>query len=128
MARSPEELLIQIGAILATGNRVFTETDNPALSTLTGLPQAVAIHISRAKSLEAAEGLCAVLADCADTALIALGHRLAAMPGPIIALQSVPPEARSAGADYRLERLLEEVSISTNTAAAGGNASLMTIG
>jgi len=30
--------------------------------------------------------------------------------------------------DYALEQLLAEVSISTNTAAAGGNAKLMTIG
>ena len=29
---------------------------------------------------------------------------------------------------YDVNRLLEECSISTNTAAAGGNASLMTIG
>jgi len=31
-------------------------------------------------------------------------------------------------APYRREALLDEVSLSVNTAAAGGNASLMTIG
>jgi RHH-type proline utilization regulon transcriptional repressor/proline dehydrogenase/delta 1-pyrroline-5-carboxylate dehydrogenase len=33
-----------------------------------------------------------------------------------------------AGGTYRLEPLLREVSISINTAAAGGNASLMMVG
>jgi len=37
-------------------------------------------------------------------------------------------ELASGQPDYPLEWLLEERSISTNTAAAGGNASLMSIG
>jgi RHH-type proline utilization regulon transcriptional repressor/proline dehydrogenase/delta 1-pyrroline-5-carboxylate dehydrogenase len=48
-----------------------------------------------------------------------LTARLAERPGPILAVQ-----ARGA-AGYRREWLVEERSISTNTAAAGGNASLM---
>ena len=37
-------------------------------------------------------------------------------------------DALRAGNGYLLDRLLSERSISVNTAAAGGNASLMTIG
>jgi RHH-type proline utilization regulon transcriptional repressor/proline dehydrogenase/delta 1-pyrroline-5-carboxylate dehydrogenase len=49
---------------------------------------------------------------------------LALRPGPIVGLQSLAPGER----DFDLDRLVLERSLSVNTAAAGGNASLMTIG
>lgn len=52
-------------------------------------------------------------------ALLALGKRLAAREGPVVPLFTTP---------YPLEFLTDEVLLSVNTAAAGGNASLMTIG
>jgi RHH-type transcriptional regulator, proline utilization regulon repressor / proline dehydrogenase / delta 1-pyrroline-5-carboxylate dehydrogenase len=52
-------------------------------------------------------------------ALRTLARRLAARDGPIVPLHLAP---------YRREALLDEVSLSVNTAAAGGNANLMTIG
>ena len=52
-------------------------------------------------------------------ALLALARRLAGRDGPIVPLHLAP---------WRREALLDEVSLSVNTAAAGGNASLMTIG
>jgi RHH-type proline utilization regulon transcriptional repressor/proline dehydrogenase/delta 1-pyrroline-5-carboxylate dehydrogenase len=51
--------------------------------------------------------------------LIALNRRLAERDGPIVPVHA---------ATYPLEFLFDEVSLSINTAAAGGNASLMTIG
>jgi RHH-type proline utilization regulon transcriptional repressor/proline dehydrogenase/delta 1-pyrroline-5-carboxylate dehydrogenase len=51
--------------------------------------------------------------------LRALCRRLAERDGPIVPVHTAP---------YRLESLIDEVSLSVNTAAAGGNASLMTIG
>ncbi|HTR86846.1 MAG TPA: L-glutamate gamma-semialdehyde dehydrogenase [Reyranella sp.] len=51
--------------------------------------------------------------------LQALAARLAARPGPIVPIHTAP---------YPAEFLFDEVSLSVNTAAAGGNASLMTIG
>jgi RHH-type proline utilization regulon transcriptional repressor/proline dehydrogenase/delta 1-pyrroline-5-carboxylate dehydrogenase len=51
-------------------------------------------------------------------ALLALSGRLAGRDGPIVPVHLAP---------YRPESLLDEVSVSVNTAAAGGNASLMTI-
>ena len=50
-----------------------------------------------------------------------VGHALAVRPGPIVQIVCGEPE-------FRLERLVKEKCISINTAAAGGNASLMTIG
>ena len=52
-------------------------------------------------------------------ALSALARRLTRREGPIVPMHLAP---------YRHEALLDEVSLSVNTAAAGGNASLMTIG
>jgi len=51
--------------------------------------------------------------------LVALTCRLAERDGPIVPVHVAP---------YPLEFLVDEVSLSVNTAAAGGNASLMTIG
>jgi RHH-type proline utilization regulon transcriptional repressor/proline dehydrogenase/delta 1-pyrroline-5-carboxylate dehydrogenase len=51
--------------------------------------------------------------------LLALSRRLAERDGPIVPLHAAP---------YRHESLVDEVSLSVNTAAAGGNASLMTLG
>ena len=61
----------------------------------------------------------AVLFDGAQADLLALGQRLAERDGPIVPVFVEP---------YPLEFLSDEVSLSVNTAAAGGNASLMTIG
>jgi RHH-type proline utilization regulon transcriptional repressor/proline dehydrogenase/delta 1-pyrroline-5-carboxylate dehydrogenase len=54
---------------------------------------------------------------------------LAALPGPIRPVFAASPAGLSDGLDdYPLAFLLEERSVSANTAAAGGNASLMAIG
>ena len=51
--------------------------------------------------------------------LLVLARRLAERDGPIVPVHLAP---------YPLEFLVDEVSLSVNTAAAGGNASLMSIG
>jgi RHH-type proline utilization regulon transcriptional repressor/proline dehydrogenase/delta 1-pyrroline-5-carboxylate dehydrogenase len=55
---------------------------------------------------------------------IALAQRIAGRAGPIVGIVALD----AGSADIPLQRLLVERSISINTAAAGGNASLMTIG
>ena len=57
-----------------------------------------------------------------------LAVRLAERDGPILPLQAASPALVLPGGEYDLSWLLEEGTISTNTAAAGGNASLMSIG
>jgi RHH-type transcriptional regulator, proline utilization regulon repressor / proline dehydrogenase / delta 1-pyrroline-5-carboxylate dehydrogenase len=56
--------------------------------------------------------------------LLAVASRLASRPGPIAGLVGLAPGEWG----VPLERLVVERSLSINTAAAGGNASLMTIG
>ncbi|KAH1281710.1 hypothetical protein KXX11_004149 [Aspergillus fumigatus] len=51
-------------------------------------------------------------------------QRIAARPGPIVGVRAFAP----GDADIPLESLVVERALSVNTAAAGGNASLMTIG
>jgi len=70
----------------------------------------------------------AVLFEGDGDALQALNQRIAQRPGPILSVHGLTPDAIAAGAGYVPDRLLAERSISVNTAAAGGNASLMTIG
>ena len=61
----------------------------------------------------------AVLTDAAGAALVALRRRLSAAGGPIVPV--ITPDALG----YPGWRLLQERCVSTNTAAAGGNAALM---
>jgi RHH-type proline utilization regulon transcriptional repressor/proline dehydrogenase/delta 1-pyrroline-5-carboxylate dehydrogenase len=69
--------------------------------------------------------IAAVLFEGDAATLIILQREVAARPGAIV---PIFVRGESAGDDYPLEFLFAEQSISTNTAAAGGNASLMTIG
>jgi RHH-type proline utilization regulon transcriptional repressor/proline dehydrogenase/delta 1-pyrroline-5-carboxylate dehydrogenase len=74
---------------------------------------------NRLADSEADPKLAAVLFEGSPDELVALNRRLAAREGPIVPVHLAP---------YAGEFLLDEVSLSVNTAAAGGNASLMTIG
>jgi RHH-type proline utilization regulon transcriptional repressor/proline dehydrogenase/delta 1-pyrroline-5-carboxylate dehydrogenase len=128
LGRTEPALLVQVGAILATGNVAVIASDSSAAALLGTVPTALRASILLEGDLEAAPGLRAILADVTGAELIALQRRLAERDGPILGLQSLTESALAAGEDYELGRLLEEVSVSTNTAAAGGNASLMSIG
>jgi RHH-type proline utilization regulon transcriptional repressor/proline dehydrogenase/delta 1-pyrroline-5-carboxylate dehydrogenase len=65
-----------------------------------------------------------VLQHGSATQLQASCEALALRPGAIVSVQGLVPGE----ADIALDRLVLERSLSVNTAAAGGNASLMTIG
>ncbi len=70
----------------------------------------------------------AVLFEGDSDALRVWNRRMAARPGAIVSVQGLSSDAVAGGAGYATERLYVEKSLSINTAAAGGNASLMTIG
>ena len=74
---------------------------------------------NRATTDEADAAIAAALFAGSSEELVSLNMRLAAREGPIVPVHVEP---------YPLELLSDEVSLSVNTAAAGGNASLMTIG
>ncbi len=126
VSTSESGLLIQIGAILATGNDAVV---SPGESLeLKRLPLELSHRITMAFFPLDAPALAGALFEGEGDALVDMMRRLAARPGPIVRLQALTPARLAAGEDYDLAELVEESAIATNTAAAGGNASLMTIG
>jgi RHH-type proline utilization regulon transcriptional repressor/proline dehydrogenase/delta 1-pyrroline-5-carboxylate dehydrogenase len=110
-------LIAQIGATLATGNRALI-----APSVLPDLPADLSAHIQEVPDI--ANTACdATLFDGSSAGLLTYAQRLAQRDGPIVPIL-VPGQ----DGHYPLESLVLERAISINTAAAGGNASLMMIG
>jgi RHH-type proline utilization regulon transcriptional repressor/proline dehydrogenase/delta 1-pyrroline-5-carboxylate dehydrogenase len=119
----------QISSVLATGNKAFIECDDGLRASLKELPASVAQRISFGNGKSAGETLSAALIEGDHERIAAVVKGIAEMSGPLLLTQAAStaelernPEA------YCLNWLLEEVSTSINTAAAGGNASLMSIG
>ena len=118
IAETQDGLAVQIGAALATGNVALVA----APMGLPGIPAALHGMILFCEN-PAAEEFDAVLFEGGAQALQQLAIELAERRGPIVAVYQ-----RSAQApEYPVENLLRERSISINIAAAGGNASLMSL-
>ena len=107
-----EGLYGQMAAVLASGNTATVE----GMALPAGLPAAVAARFAP----DAGEHFAACLVEGDAEAVRAACKAVAELPGPIV------PVHVTAGPN--LVWLLEEVSTSINTTAAGGNASLMMIG
>ena len=121
-------LLLQVGAALATGNRALLYPPPALQKLLVGLPAAVGERVTLIDSWVDC-GFEAVLLEGDDAILPDVARQIAAREGPITGIDCVDSAALAARRrDYRLDGLLRERSTSINTAAAGGNASLMTIG
>lgn len=117
---------VQLAAVLATGNRALFDGElGRAFAARLEAPlrEVVGTLVDIEK-----DRFEAVLFEGDSDALAALACRVAKRNGPIVTVQGLPVGALANGEDYVLERLLTERSVSVNTAAAGGNASLMTIG
>ena len=120
VANSTPAALHQLLAALATANRIVFD-DSPLMRSLQSmLPEPVRQQVALdARWLEGDFG--ALLVDASDDDVAAWRVRLAARPGPILPLLRPMPE-------YDPCRLVHERTVSINTAAAGGNASLMAMG
>ncbi|NIF97912.1 hypothetical protein F3J18_22045, partial [Burkholderia sp. Ax-1720] len=116
----------QFASVLATGNRaLFAGAAGEALAA--ALPASLKGQATVRKQADASFD--AVLFEGDSDELLALVKEVSQRPGPIVSVQGVAAGAFENGdEDYALERLLTERSVSVNTAAAGGNANLMTIG
>ena len=92
------------------------------------LPPELARRVAVRGDWEAVDDLAGVLLEGEGERAREVAMRLARRPGAIVPLQAIASSALADGReDYRLEGLLGETSTSINTAAAGGNASLMAI-
>ncbi len=109
-------LFEQMAAVLATGNRGAVE----GMPLPTGLPASVATCFPARTD----EPFAAALVEGDAKAVGRLVEKVAALAGPIVSVHAAQTGEPLA---YPLDMLLEEVSTSINTTAAGGNASLMTI-
>ncbi|MCJ2060444.1 trifunctional transcriptional regulator/proline dehydrogenase/L-glutamate gamma-semialdehyde dehydrogenase [Methylobacterium sp. J-048] len=127
-AETETGLMLQLGAILATGNRAVAIGSDRIVDAWRDLPADLAARVERAAGLEQAGDVQAVLFEGDTAGLRALNRALAERPGPILQVQARTPRALAAGDLYALPGLVEERSTAINTAAAGGNASLMAIG
>ncbi|MEX9253006.1 trifunctional transcriptional regulator/proline dehydrogenase/L-glutamate gamma-semialdehyde dehydrogenase [Pseudenterobacter timonensis] len=125
VADNEEDCLIQLAAAMATGCEVLWPEDGLHRDLLKKLPQAVSsrIRLAKAESLTS-QPFDAVIYHGDSDQLRELCEQVAARDGAIVSVQGF---ARGETA-LLLERLYVERSLSVNTAAAGGNASLMTIG
>ena len=115
----------QAEAVAGSGNRALF-LDTPAARAYVQ-NRAEAGELLADAQIESADYQ-AVLFEGDGDALLALNRRVASRDGALLSVQGLTAAALAGGERYVVERLLTERAVSVNTAAAGGNASLMTIG
>ena len=121
-------LLLQLGAILATGNTALIEHNGWIAQFIGTLPEPIARLVAITDSLHSQPALDAVLFEGPPDVLRALNGRIAEREGPIIPVLGLATDVLAHGGDYDLNLLFEERLVSINTTASGGNAHLMSIG
>ena len=126
LADSPEGLLWLLAAVLAVGGHAVWPAEHAAL--FTRLPATVTQHVVLVSAWAQALGDNRLRADAVlhagpAEALLALQQRLHTRSGPLLAVIHLQRH----DVPVPLERLLIERAVSTNTAAAGGNASLLAL-
>ena len=125
LAVADGDLLCQLAAVLAVGARPAWPDAAATRALAARLPVKVRDAIRWVDGANPADGdFTAVIHHGDSDQLRAVSERLAERPGPIVGLQGLAPGEIG----IVLERLLIERSLSVNTAAAGGNASLMSVG
>ena len=114
------DALTQLAAVLAVGGQAVWSQHQQSLHAQ--LPAAVQAQVVL-EDLTADRSVDAALLHADAVTTLHWQTRLAQRPGAIVTLTALPP----GDVAVPLARLVCERSISTNTAAAGGNASLMTL-
>ncbi|HEX7890788.1 MAG TPA: trifunctional transcriptional regulator/proline dehydrogenase/L-glutamate gamma-semialdehyde dehydrogenase [Ramlibacter sp.] len=123
LAESDADRLVQLAAVLAVGSRAIWPAGAQGL--LQRLPAEVQAHVALARDWTAPEvAYESVLLHGSTTELADVQRQMARRDGPVVSVERMEPGETA----LPLERLVIERALSINTAAAGGNASLMTIG
>jgi RHH-type transcriptional regulator, proline utilization regulon repressor / proline dehydrogenase / delta 1-pyrroline-5-carboxylate dehydrogenase len=128
VAQTEDGLLTQLAAVLATGNSAVIDRAGGLGSQLEPLPASLSARIMFADDWASAGPLSGALIEGEGVAVTEVLQRIAELPGPLLLAQAASSADVGRPDAYCLNWLLEEVSTSINTAAAGGNASLMSIG
>ena len=123
IADQEQDLIQQLLAVFKVGCQPAVLADNTfILKYLASMPKEVAARITAVASIEKGS-FDAVLLHGTKTQLLDLQKRIAERDGAIIGITHLEPGQYN----IPLERFVIERAISVNTAAAGGNASLMTM-
>jgi RHH-type transcriptional regulator, proline utilization regulon repressor / proline dehydrogenase / delta 1-pyrroline-5-carboxylate dehydrogenase len=129
LPETPTGLYRQIASTLATGNDAVIELAPALQSALEHVPASVSRRISISNDWSSYGTFEGALIEGAASRIRAIQKRIASLPGPLVVVQGVTSSELSSNPEpYNLYWLLQEVSISVNTTAVGGNASLMAIG
>ena len=119
------DLLAQLAACLAVGTQVLWQDNAQNRTLLASLPSEVQARIQLVADWASSDiGFDALLHHGDSDQLREVAKLAAARAGAIVGVHGL----HRGETDIPLERLLIEHALSVNTAAAGGNASLMTIG
>jgi RHH-type proline utilization regulon transcriptional repressor/proline dehydrogenase/delta 1-pyrroline-5-carboxylate dehydrogenase len=122
LADCTEDSLTQLASVFAVGARAVWQASDASSALYDHLPEGVQAQILMVPAWHAVE-FDAVLYHGGPDGLLEVLAKVARRPGPIVLVHG------SAGTqEIRLERLLIERVVSVNTAAAGGNTSLMSLG
>lgn len=125
LSDNERDCLTQLSAVLASGCQTLWENSELHQKLFKSLPEKVRKTISFTKdwqnTVEPIEGVI-YHGDCDQLKHVC--EAIAKRKGPIISVQGF----ERGETNLLIERLVHERSLSVNTAAAGGNASLMTIG
>jgi RHH-type proline utilization regulon transcriptional repressor/proline dehydrogenase/delta 1-pyrroline-5-carboxylate dehydrogenase len=125
IADNEQDALVQVAAVASVGSSILWQDDAFHRELAKRLPAALSGRIQFAKADNlTVQPFDAVIFHGDSDQLRALCEAVAAREGAIVSVQGF---ARGES-NILLERLYIERSLSVNTAAAGGNASLMTIG
>ncbi|MFP5078578.1 trifunctional transcriptional regulator/proline dehydrogenase/L-glutamate gamma-semialdehyde dehydrogenase [Rhizobium sp. YIM 134829] len=136
MPQTVTGLTRQLAAVFATGNSALIalsggEADASAEieALIQALPASLAARAAITRDRAASGPYAGALIEGDGATILAATKAVAELPGPLILVQAASTAALRVDPDaICLNWLLEEVSTSINTAAAGGNASLMSIG
>jgi RHH-type proline utilization regulon transcriptional repressor/proline dehydrogenase/delta 1-pyrroline-5-carboxylate dehydrogenase len=120
-----QDRLAQLALVLALGSRCVWQSSTEANDLAARLPDALRARIDVVEDWAARDvHFDAVLHHGSESERRDIAARLARRDGPIVNLHGFAPGETATP----IERLLIERVVSVNTAAAGGNASLMTVG
>jgi RHH-type proline utilization regulon transcriptional repressor/proline dehydrogenase/delta 1-pyrroline-5-carboxylate dehydrogenase len=125
LAEDETDLLAQLAAVMAVGSTAIVPDGEPGKSLRNRLPKDVQSRIKLIADWNKDEvAIDAVLHHGDSDQLRAICEQVAQRSGAIIGVHGLS----KGETNIALERLVIERALSVNTAAAGGNASLMTIG
>lgn len=126
-AATSDGLALQLAAALATGNTAIIDSPRRFKHLLDALPPGLKPHWQEVDETNERRIAIALFEGDGD-ALRRFAIRIAQRDGAIVPVLALSADEVTGGHDYKPEFLLRECCVSVNTAAAGGNASLMSIG